>query len=304
LAEKTQAELVDYSIKSDDIAGAGEDYEAKSQLSAFKEYLKICPGPEGKVEVKRYLAKGTNGYVFEGSLVQEGGKKTALKLIRMTQAGTGMKEWYVSKLLRANEIPNCVLAEENVIVMPKEGCPPAVFDILSKAGPVPFYLGLCQEFMNGGSLEGDANEGKLSPKVLFTALADVANALAGMHECGVQHRDVKPENVMFAKNNGEIIAAKVCDFGSAQVGPNPAGEADDIRRFGVTVHSVVTMEEWTKNKLIREPHKDILIRLKEFVKDHTNPAYKKAPQVVEKILAGNMSMGQVAEMMCELQNLA
>jgi len=123
LAEKTQAELVDYSIKSDDIAGAGEDYEAKSQLNAFKEYLKICPGPDGYVEVKRYLAKGTNGYVFEGSLIQEGGKKTALKLIRMTQAGTGMKEWYVSKLLRANEIPNCVLADENVIVMPKEGSP-------------------------------------------------------------------------------------------------------------------------------------------------------------------------------------
>jgi len=197
-----------------------------------------------------------------------------------------------------------VLADENVIVMPKEGSPPAVSEILSKAGPVPFYLGLCQEFMNGGSLEGDANEGKLSPKVLFTALADVAIALAGMHAVGVQHRDVKPENVMFAKKGTEIIAAKVCDFGSAEVGANPAGEADDIRRFGVTVHSCVTMEEWTKNKLIREPHKDIIERLKEFVKANRNPAYQKVPQVVEKILGGKMSMGQVAELMCELQNLA
>jgi len=304
LAEKTQAELVDYSIKSDDISAAGEDYEAKSQLSSFKEFLKTAPGPDGIMEVKRYLAKGTNGYVFEASLVRQGGQKTALKLIRMTQARTGMTEWYVSKLLRANDVPNCVLAEEDCIVMPKEGSPPAVFDILSKAGPVPFYLGLAQEFMNGGSLEGDANEGKLSPKVLFTALADVAIALAGMHAIGVQHRDVKPENAMFAKKDGEVIACKVCDFGSAQVGENPAGEADDIRRFGVTVMSCVTMEEWTKNKLIREPHKDVVNRLKDFVKDKRNPAYQKVPQVVEKILSGTVNMEQVADMMGDLQNIA
>jgi serine/threonine protein kinase len=211
---------------------------------------------------------------------------------------------YISKLLRANDIPNCVLAEENVIVMPKEGSPPAVFDILSKAGPVPFYLGLCQEFMNGGSLEGDANEGKLSPKVLFSALADVATALAGMHACGVQHRDVKPENVMFAKKDGQITKVGVCDFGSGEVGENRAGEADDIRRFGVTVFSVVTATEWTKEKLIREPHENIISGFKEFVKDKKNPAIKKAPQVVEKILAGNMNMAQVLDQMVDLANIA
>merc|ERR1712012_827759 len=105
---------------------------------------------------------------------------------------------------------------------------------------------------NGGTLEGLAKDGQLTPPMMFQALHEVAQTLAIMHSQGVQHRDVKPENVLVSMEGGTITAAKLCDFGSAEIGDRPQSRADDVRRFGVMLFSVAMGEPWTENRLIHE----------------------------------------------------
>merc|ERR1740130_739547 len=97
-----------------------------------------------------------------------------------------------------------------------------------------------------------------------------------------------------------VVAAKLCDFGSAQVGNDSKSCQDDIRRFGVTLFSVASGEGWTKNRLIREKHDALVERLGVAVASSDDPSVKRLPQVLEQILSGSMSMAQVASVMEEL----
>merc|ERR1711959_612777 len=118
--------------------------------------------------------------------------------------------------------------------------------------------------------------------MMFQALEDVASTLAAMHERNVQHRDVKPENVLVEMQQGKLVAAKLCDFGSAEIGDNAAGRADDVRRFGVTMFSLATGESWTKQRLIHEKHDQLISRLRAAVDGTSNKAFRSLPDVLQK----------------------
>merc|ERR1719362_340551 len=255
------------------------------------------------LKVKKYLAKGTAGKVFLAETL-EGGEKVALKLIRMTQARSGMKEWYMSKLLSKHEIPNVVSLFETVRVMPKFSAPPLVAEQLVDAGPVPYYMCLMQEFMNGGTLEGLAQEGRLDHCTMLSAMVDVSRGLAAMHQIKIQHRDVKPENVMLELHNGHVVVAKLCDFGQAEFGlghrASAAGRKDDTRRYGVTLFSVATGEGWTKNRLIREPHDELVARFRHLVAGTSQVSQQHLPKLLETILAGDRGMREIANAIDEL----
>src|SRR5918992_713882 len=56
-------------------------------------------------------------------------------------------------------------------------------------------------------------KGSLEPVQAAEVVASICDALAAAHACGLVHRDVKPENVLIARN-GDV---KVADFGIAIV---------------------------------------------------------------------------------------
>lgn len=298
IAAMSQKDIVDYSITNDDLGFTCWDAEAM----AFREHLKTAPGPSEHINVLSFIAKGTAGFVFLAEDKESGGK-VAMKLIRMTQARTGVREWYISKKLGEAGVENVVLTFESVFVLDRDKCPPVVDAQLQNAGPVPFYMCMVQECMPWGTLENLANEGELSPGIMFLALYNVSSTLAAMHANKVQHKDVKPENIMLQMEDDVIVAAKLCDLGSAEVGENPRGCADDVRRFGVTMFSVATGEGWTKNKLIRESHENLVARLRDSVADSTDPNMKMLPDILNEILQGGgtgISMREVADIMKEL----
>lgn len=301
IAEMDQSQLVDYSLQDEDLSFAGNDASVKAELRAFRDYMRTATSPLDEVNVIKFIAKGTAGWVF---LVEnkETGEKGAMKLIRMTQARSGIKEWYCSKVLRAvGDCPNVVFTSESVRVVQRDTAPPVIQKELENAGPVNSYMCLTQELMPWGTLEDLAVDGELSPAIMFKCMEDVANTLAMMHNNNLQHRDVKPENIMLQMDdNDAIIAAKMCDFGSAMVGDDPKSKQDDIRRFGVTLFSVATGEEWTKSRLIREKHENLVSRLELAVEGSEVPELKALPQLLEQILSGSMQMSEVAEKMAEL----
>jgi serine/threonine protein kinase len=87
----------------------------------------------------------------------------------------------------------------------------AVFDVDAgdpAAGQEPFFV---MELCPGGSLAARmTSDRRLSPDELVPVLVSIADGLADLHRRGVVHRDVKPQNILFAADR-----AKLADFGLA-----------------------------------------------------------------------------------------
>ena len=68
------------------------------------------------------------------------------------------------------------------------------------------------ELCPGGSLADRLADGRrMAPDDLVPVLVQIADGLADLHRRGVVHRDIKPQNILFAANR-----AKLADFGVAQ----------------------------------------------------------------------------------------
>jgi Tol biopolymer transport system component/tRNA A-37 threonylcarbamoyl transferase component Bud32 len=101
---------------------------------------------------------------------------------------------------------------------------------------------LVTEFVDGGTLEDWAHAEKRTWRQVVELLAGVADGLAAAHAAGILHRDIKPQNILVAKNG----YAKLADFGLAKLAaPTESGVATtdtDMRtRSGVIVGTVAYM---------------------------------------------------------------
>jgi eukaryotic-like serine/threonine-protein kinase len=85
-------------------------------------------------------------------------------------------------------------------------------------GNLPY---IAMELLDGEDLSQRlVAEHVLPPRQMATILSQVAKALMRAHECGVVHRDIKPDNIFLSDGGGEAFV-KVLDFGIAKVGdPN------------------------------------------------------------------------------------
>jgi tRNA A-37 threonylcarbamoyl transferase component Bud32 len=94
-----------------------------------------------------------------------------------------------------------------------------------------YYIAM--EYVPGGTLKDRIRtEGALPPRVATEVGLQVAQALKSAHEKGIIHRDVKPDNILFADSGH----AKVADFGIAR-----AAEATTISHVGDILGSVKYM---------------------------------------------------------------
>eukprot|EP00927_Polykrikos_kofoidii_P027980 TRINITY_DN24500_c0_g1_i1.p1 TRINITY_DN24500_c0_g1~~TRINITY_DN24500_c0_g1_i1.p1 ORF type:complete len:255 (-),score=35.94 TRINITY_DN24500_c0_g1_i1:195-959(-) len=124
------------------------------------------------------------------------------------------------------------------------------------------YICLLQEFMNRGTVQSWMDENILSPAGLLTVMLHVARALAYMHQSGVTHNDVKPQNILLSEEtNGpstEIIA-KLGDLGLAV---KSTDRSNDFNQYGMTVFCMTTGEKFGTRKFAAE-------KLQEFVAEVT-----------------------------------
>ena len=96
---------------------------------------------------------------------------------------------------------------------------------------------LVMEFVRGETLDSYLERVKVAPVDLVVNIGlQLANAMQMAHERGVIHRDLKPPNVMLAKEDGQLCI-KVLDFGVARL----LDEDRRLTRTGEVVGSPIYM---------------------------------------------------------------
>jgi serine/threonine-protein kinase len=149
----------------------------------------------GSYEVVSELGSGTLATVYK-ALQQPLGRKVAIKALKSTISPASS---FASSLEREARI----LAE---LLHPNIA---ALLDFVKTSDQM--YLVL--EYISGFSLADVlAKKHKLRPEVVAALGAQVARALAHVHERGVVHRDIKPANLIIDRR-GDV---KLVDFGIAQ----------------------------------------------------------------------------------------
>lgn len=103
---------------------------------------------------------------------------------------------------------------------------PRVIDVGTNPKGLPFIV---MELVEGETLSARVlRKGPLPLEEVVTVIAQVCDALAHAHACGVVHRDVKPGNVMVTRTRtGSKLSVKLIDFGLAKV-EGAARQTSDI----------------------------------------------------------------------------
>jgi len=159
----------------------------------------VRPGNRvGAYELLRPLGKGGFGTVWQAR--GERGEIVALKILHRLQdrsRGPTNVERFVAeaRLLHDLEHPGVVRVLGVIDARPD--------------GPIAYAM----ELLDGrdlGSLRGD-----LDPLALADLFHQTATTLAYLHQRGILHRDVKPQNIFVVRNGAQRIA-KLIDFGIAK----------------------------------------------------------------------------------------
>ena len=90
---------------------------------------------------------------------------------------------------------------------------PGIVDIIDR-GEFESRPYIVMEYLDGDTLEALLKKGAITKSQLLAILRQMASALDFAHRKSLVHRDVKPANVMVAKDG----IAKIMDFGSVKAG--------------------------------------------------------------------------------------
>ena len=86
------------------------------------------------------------------------------------------------------------------------------------------------EYLSGGDMAALSRRSPLPLEKTLFYLEQVCSGLAHAHECGVIHRDIKPQNLLLTANRQVV---KIADFGVARFAANEGA----ITRVGTNIYS-------------------------------------------------------------------
>src|SRR5262245_44936534 len=164
---------------------------AKVPIETIRPPLKAGASFKG-LEVVEALGQGGMGVVYKARQ-QSLNRLVALKLLNPQLATS---EEFVARFEREAKVL-ASLNHPNVV---------QVFDFGKEDG----LLYLVMEHVDGPTLE-EVMKKKQDPARFLAAVRDVARGLEKVHQAGLVHRDVKPSNILIAKDG----TAKISDFGLA-----------------------------------------------------------------------------------------
>ncbi|HEU0037011.1 MAG TPA: serine/threonine-protein kinase [Kofleriaceae bacterium] len=148
----------------------------------------------GRFRATAELGRGAMGTVYRAE-DDTLGREVAIKTLQSTHCDPTLRERFFQEARAV-----CVLAHPNVV---------SIFD-MGTHDDAPY---LVMELAPGGSLEQRLARGRLTASEARGIGIQIAQALAAAHARQILHRDVKPANILLAKNG----AWKLADFGIARL---------------------------------------------------------------------------------------
>ncbi len=148
----------------------------------------------GRYVLEQRIGEGGMGVVWRAYDV-EIGRRVALKFVRTTPTGVDAKLW---SRLRREAQALAKIRHDGVV---------SLFDMGHDGHGA--YLAL--EYVPGMHLRRWLRQGTRSPRQILRVIAQAARGLAAVHRAGLVHRDVKPTNLLVARD-GRVVWV---DFGLA-----------------------------------------------------------------------------------------
>ncbi|WP_431984380.1 protein kinase domain-containing protein [Streptomyces qinglanensis] len=134
-------------------------------------------------------------------------REVALKEVRPLSAGPGGPEAALEGPEGSRALRERVLREARALARLSHPHVVTIHHIVDE-GPCPW---LVMELVDGPSLEQRLAEGPLEPRAAARLGREVLSALRTAHAAGIQHRDVKPGNVLLRADGSAVLT----DFGIA-----------------------------------------------------------------------------------------
>ncbi|MGA8528282.1 MAG: protein kinase, partial [Acidobacteriaceae bacterium] len=202
--------------------------------------------------IVRLIAKGGMGEVYEAEDSFLQGVHIALKTILPRFADEpALKQRFEREVLLARKVTHPNL------------CP--IYEIFHSEQPPPAFFFLTMKLLPGKTLAWRLRQpDAISVKEGMEILRQMASGLAAIHDQGIVHRDIKPNNIML-EGSGENVRLWITDFGLARahesetslqskngvagtpgyIAPelyagHPPSQASDLYAFGVVLHEVIT----------------------------------------------------------------
>jgi len=144
--------------------------------------------------IEHELGRGGMGVVFAARDERMGGRRVALKWLRMGSRGRSATTRLLREALAAIDHPNVV----------------RIYDVDVAADDRPF---LVMELLHGKSLDQRLREGAFAIDEACEIILQVMEGLAAVHAHGLVHRDLKPANIFLTHHSRESWVPKILDFG-------------------------------------------------------------------------------------------
>ncbi|MFG3721358.1 protein kinase [Streptomyces massasporeus] len=160
---------------------------------------------DGRFELQGRLGGGGMGMVWRArDLVLD--RDVALKEVRPTDPGLAEYDPHAAATLRAR-----VLREARALARVDHHNVVTIHHVVDTDAYA--YPWLVMELVTGGSLQDRLDKGPLEPVEAARLGREVLAALRAAHDVGIQHRDVKPANVLMRADGRPVLT----DFGIAAI---------------------------------------------------------------------------------------
>ena len=195
-----------FAADQSDTAGLPETGSGSPHISVPPSAGRFEPGQmiAGRFAVTRYIARGGMGEVYEVEDRFLQGVHVALKMIlpHIAEDADSIHRFEQEVLLARRIIhPNL--------------CP--IYDISRCQDPAPPFLFLTMKLLSGETLASRlARPPVISRDETLSIFSQMIRGVAAIHDAGVIHRDIKPNNVMLDRVGSELCLS-IMDFGLARL---------------------------------------------------------------------------------------
>ena len=168
---------------------------------------------EGRWRLLEKLGEGGMGAVYLAEQLSIRGRRVAVKLLR---AELAQNDEFVRRFRGEAERATAV-------------SDPRIVTVLDFGQAASGELFLVMEYVAGDTLSAVMRAGPLPVARAVSLGAQLADALHRVHEAGIVHRDVKPDNVMVLRDSDDL---KLMDFGIAR-------DVDDLEKTHLTQTGII-----------------------------------------------------------------